>query len=277
MTAFDIELVGKVGSMALINKANKDIDYNILSHIARDLKPGYVWVTSGATEIGRLDYMRRNNGQELKGKEDEVKTDYAAQGQTILMENYRRFMDSGYSLRQFLIEHQHFNDPAKREHIKNALLRCPAQNAVPIINYNDPVSYEENRKLEIQQLKAKNSHVVEAIDNDETAAQISVLLKPKYLLILTGVDGIYRDVSDSNSLVSEITGSNAEDVVANIEFFQQCCEGASRKGARGARAKLEYVKDSVRLGTSVFIANSKYHIEDILEEKVPSTKIYISK
>ncbi|HQC55216.1 MAG TPA: uridylate kinase [Clostridia bacterium] len=277
MTAFDIELVGKVGSMALINKANKDIDYNILSHIARALQPGYVWVTSGATEIGRLDYMRRNNGQELQGKEDEVKTDYAAQGQSILLENYRRFMDSRYSLRQFLIEHQHFNDPAKREHIKNALLRCPAQNAIPIINYNDPVSYEENRKLEIQQLKAKNSHVVEAIDNDETAAQISVLLKPKYLLILTGVDGIYRDVTDSNTLVSEITGSTAEDVVTNIEYFQQCCDGASRKGARGARAKLEYVKDSVRLGTTVFIANSKYHINDILDEKVPSTKIYISK
>lgn len=277
MTTFDIELVGKVGSMALINTENKDIDYNVLSNIARELKPGYVWVTSGATEIGRLDYMRRNDFLELVGKVDEVKTDYAAQGQTILMENYRRFMDSRFSLRQFLVEHQHFNDPMKREYLKNALLRCPAQSAIPIINYNDPVSYEENRKLEIQQLKAKNPKVVEAIDNDETAAQIACLLKPKYLLILTSVDGIFRDIKDKSTLVKTITGSNAEDVVANIEHYQNYCDGASRKGASGARAKLEYVKDSVRLGTTVFIANSKNRIADILSEKAPSTKIFISK
>ena len=55
MTAFDIELVGKIGSMALIDKANNDIDYNVIARISRELKPGYMWVTSGATELGRLD------------------------------------------------------------------------------------------------------------------------------------------------------------------------------------------------------------------------------
>jgi len=276
VSAFDIELVGKIGSMALVNSENRDIDYNVISHISRELKPGYVWITSGATEIGRLDYIRRN-GKELTGPEDEVKTDYAAQGQIILLETYRTFMDSKYSLRQFLVEHQHFNDPMKREHLKKALLRCPIQNAIPIINYNDPVSYEENRKLEIQQLRAKNAKVVEAIDNDETASQIACLLKPKYLLILSSTDGIFTDLNDKNTLVKEITGANAEEVISNIEYYQNYCDGASRKGSAGARAKLEYVKDSIRMGTTVFIASSKYHIGDIINGKSPSTRILISK
>ena len=63
---FDYELVGKIGSMALIRKADKDIDYNIFSRLGRELKPGMIWVSSGAAEIGRLDYLQRQ-GRELIG------------------------------------------------------------------------------------------------------------------------------------------------------------------------------------------------------------------
>ena len=83
MTKFNIELVGKVGSMALVNSLHDDIDYNIIAQISRYLKPGYIWVTSGAAEIGRLDYLKRT-GVELKGDESDNKTDYSAQGQSIL-------------------------------------------------------------------------------------------------------------------------------------------------------------------------------------------------
>lgn len=271
---FDIELVGKIGSMALINKENNDMDYNILSRISRSLKPGYIWVTSGATEIGRLDYIRRA-GNELCGEDADVKTDYAAQGQPILMETYRRFMDSKYSLRQFLVEHQHFNDAAKREHLKAALLRCPQQNAVPIINYNDPVSYEENRKMEIQALRTTRQKVVECIDNDETASQIACLVKPRHLLILSGLDGIYTDIKDKNTLVRHIDGATIDEVIQHIEYYQNFCDGASRKGANGARMKLEYLKEPVRQGTTVFVANSNYPIDDIISGKAPATKISV--
>lgn len=274
MTKFDIELVGKVGSMALIDKENNDIDYNVIARISRELKPGYLWVTSGATEIGRLDYIHRN-GKELEGDYNDIKTDYAAQGQSILLETYRRFVNSNYSIRQFLVEHQHFNDTMKCEHLKNALLRCPIQGAIPIINYNDPVCSEENRKMEIQSLRSKSQKVVECIDNDETASQIACLVKPRNLLILSGVNGIFTDINDKNSLVKTITGKDVYEVLEHIDYYQNYCDGASRKGANGARAKLEYVKEPIKLGTTVYIANSKYGINDILNEKVPSTKIGI--
>ncbi len=81
---YDVELVGKIGSMALINSEYHDIDYNIISRLSRELKPGYIWITSGAVEIGRLDFIKRN-GFELTNDSESNKTDYSAQGQAILM------------------------------------------------------------------------------------------------------------------------------------------------------------------------------------------------
>ena len=76
---FDVELVGKIGSMALIAKQAQIPDYTRIARLSGELKPGYIWVTSGATEIGRLDYIRRH-GRELEGKMEDVKADYSAEG-----------------------------------------------------------------------------------------------------------------------------------------------------------------------------------------------------
>ena len=80
MAGFDFDIVVKIGSMALVRKEDNDIDYNIISRLAGELKPGYILVSSGATEIGRIDYMKRNGGRELLGDMEEIKTDYSSQG-----------------------------------------------------------------------------------------------------------------------------------------------------------------------------------------------------
>ena len=89
---FDCELVGKVGSMALIDKKRNALSYDTVARISADLRPGDIWVTSGAVEVGRLDYIKRN-GKEIEGDDESVKTDYSAQGQTVLMNTYRQFID----------------------------------------------------------------------------------------------------------------------------------------------------------------------------------------
>ena len=276
MASFDVELVGKIGSMALIRREENDIDYNIFSRLGSQLHPGIIWVSSGATEIGRLDYLRRNNGKELSSENiDEIKTDYAAQGQAILMENYRRFIAPHYSVRQFLVEHSHFNDPEKREYIRRALLRCTAQNAIPIVNYNDPVSCEENRRMELNNLKKNGGHIVECIVNDETAAVISELVKARRLVILTSVDGIYADPADPKTLIREIAGKDAAELTLNVRAAQEHCRGASRAGANGAYAKLAFMLGPACNGTEVLIANAKYPLNDILNGTVPRTRIGI--
>lgn len=269
---FDTELVGKIGSMALINKESNILDYTLIARLSSELRPGYIWVTSGAAETGRLDYIKRT-GKELKGELEDVKTDYSAQGQAILMSTYRQYVDSKYSIRQVLVEHQHFNDQKKREHLKAMLLRCKEQNAIPIINYNDAVSTEESRRFEIQSLKNKNKKVVECVDNDETASQIARLVKAKTLLILTSADGIYRNPTDPTTLINEISGANVYEVLDNITECENYCSGASRAGANGARAKLEYIKDAVKIGTNVIIANAKFTLADILSGKARATRI----
>lgn len=269
---FDTELVGKIGSMALIDKTNNILDYTLIARLSAELRPGYIWVTSGAVETGRLDYIKRN-GKELKGEAEDVKTDYSAQGQAILMSTYRQFIDPKYSLRQVLIEHQHFNDAEKREHLRELLLRAKEQNAIPIINYNDAVSTEENRRWEIRSLKKKHQKVVECVDNDETAAQIACLVRAETLLILTSSEGIYRDSKDPSTLIPFIGGKDVYEVLDNISECENYCNGASRAGANGAKAKLEYVKDAVKIGTKVIIASARYKISDVLSGKAPATVI----
>lgn len=260
---FDYELVGKIGSMALIRKADNDIDYNIFSRLGAELKPGMIWVSSGATEIGRLDYVRRN-GKELTGDVEEVKADYSSQGQTILMMEYRRYIPDRYSVRQLLVEHTHFNDEEKRKHIRAFLLRCAKQNAIPIVNYNDPVSIEEVRKMELAHLREQAENVVECIDNDETASVICSLVHAKYLVILTSADGIYRDPNDPNTLVPTVEGKDANEILEQIDELSCSCVGASRAGANGARAKLDFIKQPIREGTTVYIASAQQRISDLL-------------
>ena len=243
MMDYQFDLVGKIGSMALIRKEDKDIDYNIFSRLGAELKPGMIWVTSGATEIGRLDYLKRT-GCELCGSDDEIKADYAAQGQSILMQNYRQFIHQEYGVRQLLVEHTHFNDPEKREHIRRLLIRAAQQKTIPIVNYNDPVSDEENRKMELAIRRSHGDQVVECVDNDETAAVIANLVHAKKLVLMTSTEGIYRDPADPKTLVEQVTAKSMEELEEKVRQLQESCVGASRAGANGAKAKLEYALKS---------------------------------
>ncbi|MGI5848468.1 MAG: uridylate kinase [Christensenellales bacterium] len=268
------DIVIKIGSMALIRREDGDLDYNIFSRLGSALRPGMLLVSSGATEIGRIDYIKRC-GTELLGDEEDIKTDYSAQGQSILMQNYRQFISPGYSVRQVLVEHSHFNDAEKREHILRLLLRAPLQNAIPIINYNDPVSSEENRKMELKKIGNGGREVVECVDNDETAAVVAMLVRAKTLVILTSVDGIYRNCDDKSTLIREISGDTPEELEQNISSATAFCRGASRAGANGAGAKLKYSLGPAKLGTHVYIASAGNRINDIISGKADSTHIYV--
>lgn len=271
----NFDVVVKIGSMALVRKEDNDIDYNILSRLASGLKPGYILVSSGAAEIGRIDYMKRNGGRELKGNMAAIKTAYSAQGQPILMELYRRFINPKYSVRQVLVEHSHFNDERKVNHIRNLFFSAANQNAIPIVNYNDTVSDTENMKLELLDLKRKTDNVVECVDNDETAAVIAQLVNANLLILLTSVEGIYADAGDPSTLIEEVTGSTYEEVEQKIDAMMENCNGASRRGANGAKAKLQFAKEPLKNGTTVIIAHARHKLSDIVKGHVKRTLLSI--
>lgn len=269
-----IDVVGKIGSMAMIRKEKNAMDYNILSQVADELRPGMVWVTSGAAEIGRLDYLKRT-GRELTGEPNEVKADYCAQGQAILMDTYRQYARPEYSIRQVLVEHQHFNDPEKREYIRQLLLRASEQKAIPVVNYNDTVSDEELRKMELNSLRRLRGDVVECVDNDETAAVLCELTRAKTLLILSSTEGIYRDPADPATLVREVLEKDAESLSRAIARLQEGCVGASRAGAGGARAKLAFTLRAALKGATVVIGHARHGVNALIKGTVPHTRIGI--
>ena len=277
MEAQRLELVVKIGSMALIRREDNDIDYNLFSRLSGELRPGMAVVSSGATEIGRLDYMKRSGG-ELTGDSEDNKTDYAAQGQAILMATWRQFIRPDCQVRQVLVEHNHFNDPQKREHLRRMLLRCASQAAIPIINYNDAVSDEETRKLELQRLHTDHPDdtVVECVDNDETAAVVSELIRAKTMVLLTSADGIYRDPKDPSTLVRNVCAPDPETLTAMISELQSHCVGASRAGANGAGAKLAFALRSALQGVNVIIGSAKkYRLSELLDGSAPCTRILL--
>jgi glutamate 5-kinase len=258
--------------MAMIQPGDRTIDYNIFQRLGDDLRPGMALVTSGATEIGRLDYLQRT-GHELCGDPEQDKTDYASQGQIVLMDNYRKFIHPEFGVRQLLVEHTHFNDPAKRDHILRLLQRAAVQNSIPIINYNDPVSDEENRKMELSSRRGKGEKVVECVDNDETAAVIAALLQAKTLVLLTATEGIYLDVADPSTLVREVFAKDIDELREKITDLRTHCKGASRKGAGGADAKLSYALRAAESGSRVIIGHARHHIADLISGKIPCTHI----
>jgi len=270
--SYQFELVGKIGSMALIRPEDQDMNYNIFSRLGAELRPGMIWVTSGATEIGRLDYLKRT-GCELCGDPEQDKSDYSAQGQAILMQTYRQFVRPEFGIRQILVEHTHFNDPEKREHIKSLLERAARQKTIPIVNYNDPVSDEENRKMELAVRRQQGAEVHECVDNDETAAVIANLVHAKTLVLMTSTEGIYREAGKPETLVRDVLGKSVEEVSARVRALQENCIGASRAGANGARAKLEYALGCVQNGTTVIIGHARHRISDLVEGRVPCTRI----
>lgn len=267
-----INLVVKIGSMALIQPGDGTIDFNVFQRLGDDLRPGMALVTSGATEIGRLDYLHRA-GHELNGDPEQDKTDYASQGQIVLMDNYRKFVHPEYGIRQLLVEHTHFNDPQKREHILKFLQRAAAQSCIPIINYNDPVSDEENRKMELSGRRGNGEQVVECVDNDETAAVIAALVKAKTLVLLTSTEGVYRNVGDPTTLVTEVFAPDIDSLTEKITELRKSCHGASRKGAGGADAKLAYALRAAKSGSRVIIGHARHHIADLIAGNIPCTQI----
>ena len=84
---------------------------------------------------------------------------------------------------------------------------------------------------------------------------------------------IYQKYGDPDTLVRDVTGNSIEEVEKQVRALQENCIGASRAGANGARAKLEYALSCVRGGTTVIIGHARHHLSDLAEGRVPCTRI----
>ena len=90
---------------------------------------------------------------------------------------------------------------------------------------------------------------------------------------MTSTEGIYADPKDPKTLIRDVEARTPEEMERKIRELQTYCMGASRAGANGAHAKLEYALKSARQGTMVIIGHARHRLSDLVEGRVACTRI----
>ncbi len=72
-------------------------------------------------------------------------------------------------------------------------------------------------------------------------------------------------------MIEAVEGKNTEELIENINGLMELCNGASREGANGMVAKLQYIQEPIKNGTTVIIGSPKYTIPELIEGKVKRT------
>lgn len=194
-------VVVKVGSSTLTDSAgrlNEEQVVRLAMEVADLVRAGsqVVLVTSGAvaTGSGRLG---RRVPQEMAAKQA-----LAAIGQGLLVDCYHRALAPyGIPVGQVLLTREDLEDEHRRRNCHSTVDRLLKWGALPVVNENDTVAYEE----------------IKVGDNDTLSARVAALIGADLLVILSDVDGFYsrdprvhpdaRLLSTVREITSELSGS----------------------------------------------------------------------
>jgi glutamate 5-kinase len=194
-------------------------------------------VSSGAVGagIGQLGLPRRpDNLRQLQAA--------AAVGQSYLIRAYDEGLRRhGRHAAQLLLTHEDFDSRPRYLNMRNTLTALFEWDAVPIINENDTISVAE----------------IKFGDNDRLAAMVTNLLQAPLLVILSVVDGLYRN---DPGVDGDSVGAGAPvPLVPQLDDEVLGLAGASRSagGTGGMRSKLEAARLVTQAGGSVMIASGR--------------------
>ena len=174
----------------------------------------------------------------------------AAVGQTTLMRAFDEALKRhGRHAAQVLLVRGDIEDRARYLNVRNCIGALQAYGAVPVINENDTVSVDEIRFG----------------DNDILAAMVTNLLRADLLVLLTTVDGVYRDASRRDRF----------DVVEDLSLVRGAVVEKDRSalGVGGMGSKLEAVAKVLAAGELAAIADGRRErvLADLLAGKSVGT------
>ena len=133
---------------------------------------------------------------------------------------------------QILLVRSDIEDRARYLNISHCITALQEYGAVPIINENDTVSVDEIRFGE----------------NDLLAAMVTNLLKAELLVLLTTVDGVFRDKARKDRF----------DIVADMTDVKAAADDTrSSLGSGGMPTKLLAAESVVKAGEMAVIANGR--------------------
>lgn len=237
-------IVVKLGTR-LVNSDETHFNTPMISGLAREMVEmtargrEFILVSSGAIGMGMRVLGWKKRPAALAEKQA-----CAAIGQGHLMHCYHGvFGLLGKPVAQVLLTRDGLDVRSRYLHARNTLETLLSLGVVPIVNENDTVSTEE----------------LGFSDNDQLSALVACKMDADLLVLLSDVDGLYRDPQDPATLVPEITAVTPELV-------------GLAKGARdhnsvgGMCTKLEAARTCLLAGLHAVIANG--HRPGILTELV---------
>jgi len=243
------KIVIKLGSSTIVDSKGRFKKKWLLSLI-QDIKKlrknnqEIVIVSSGSIALGQ-SYLKIKN----KKVKIEMSQAVASVGQIHLINEFQKlFKQSKIKIGQILITP---DDTEQRRRALNA--RRTFENlfklkAIPIVNENDTTATSE----------------IKYGDNDRLAARVAQIVGADLLIILSDVDGLYKEISNKKSLIREVD-------VINDKVFSLVKKNINTLGSGGMLTKLEAAKICINAGCNMIIANGKI-FNPI--QKIISTKLY---
>lgn len=231
-------LVIKIGSNILANDV-RGLDTDIIGGLAKYISEissmGYevVVVSSGAVAAGM-----KKLGLTCKPRDIRLKQAAAAIGQSTLMWAYEKAF-AGYDRKvaQILLTREDFSDRKKYINSKNTIITLLSYGIIPVINENDSVATDE----------------IKFGDNDNLASLVAIQIEAERLVILSDVDGLYREDPRVNPKASLIPC--VEEINSDLEHIAGGT--GSAVGTGGMYSKILAAKKAVSHGIAVSITNGK--------------------
>ena len=209
----------------------------------------FIIVTSGAISQG----MNILNTTE-KPKDLESLQALAAIGQQQLVGLYEKsFKRFDKLTAQVLLTHDDMNDHGKYMNAKATIEKLLSLKVIPIINENDVVATEEIRFG----------------DNDILAAQLATLIGADHLILLSNVDGLYKQPPKNN-----MNGDLVQEVKSITKKIKDMAGTASKLGKGGMISKIKAAEICMKSKCSVIITSGlkENPIKSLGNKKTKSTK-----
>jgi len=229
-------IVLKVGSGVLTR--NGAVNTRIFSEIARQVAAlrergtEVILVSSGAIAMGAHELGWKTPGDSIPEKQAA-----AAVGQIGLVDLYRkRFARHGHTVAQVLVTRAGMEDRERFLNARHTLHKLLELGIVPIVNENDTVATDEIRFG----------------DNDNLSATIVNLVAADLLVVLTDVDGLFRE-PPGESTPKPRPIEVVEEITPEIE---RAAQGSARAFGRGGMTtKLEAARIAAHGGAATVLCN----------------------
>lgn len=240
---YDDLIVVKVGTSTLIDKESVDwpaLDQNSFNYIGTQINAlvsentKFVIVSSGAIAAG-YTYTHEERTSEKHAAIEKQRL--ACLGQATLMQAWQRAL-APHCIGQLLFT-RHELDSSEGVELSNVTRCLLKYGDIPVANENDALSHEE----------------ITFGDNDMLAARFATLLHSSgdftrtRLVVLSDIDGVYKDIADKRSVIKTID---------DIESYWHVAGSAgSANGTGGVASKFNAARIATENGVEMYIANGR--------------------